>query len=241
MEEDASATKPQETELPNYFPNTIGSRWVYRDSEGDEWAREVTGTRLINGLMYHVFAYDPPIENPPFDYIRTPSYRTTIIGVFFFVGGEINQSVQSSLTETYEQLFADAGNVTVNVNASSKSELTFFRVPPIRGKQWDVIDMKIVGDIIFRDFGDFQLPFEMNWVVTGVVVGEEIVETAAGVFKGSFKIQYESKLTTFVEGEEETSREEIDTIWLAPNVGIVKVQSEDNVIELIMYDVKPEG
>ena len=239
MDNDTSVITPTETDLPDYFPNTIGSRWAYRNSNGFEWAREVTDTRFISGNTYHVFAYDPPLENPPFDYLRTPSYRTTIIGVFFFVGGEINQSVQTSLKEFYEALFADSGNVKVNVNTSSKSDLTFFRLPPIRGKKWEVINMKIVGNIVFQDFGNFQIPFEMNWVVTGVVEREETVETPAGVFENSFKIQYDSKLTTIVEGEEETDRELTDIVWIAPEVGIVKIQSDDVVAELISYDVKP--
>ena len=38
-----------------YYPMTVGSRWVYRNSDGSEWAREVTETKNFGGNVYHYF------------------------------------------------------------------------------------------------------------------------------------------------------------------------------------------
>ena len=53
-------TKPlSETIPPNYYPDSIGSRWVYRSPSGFQWTREVTGKKAIAGQVYRVFDYIP--------------------------------------------------------------------------------------------------------------------------------------------------------------------------------------
>ncbi len=236
---EAPLTPKVEKRPPNYYPDTIGSRWVYRNPSGFEWAREVTGKRAIGDQVYHVFSYNPPLEDPEFDFLTTPSYRVTRNYVQFFVGGEINQSVRKNLSENLEELFAESGDVKVNVNAAAKNNLTFFRIPPAPGQKWDVLNMRISGSVIFRDLGNQRLNFEINWVITGMVVRREKVETVAGTFPDSFKVQYSTKVTTTAEGEEDSTTEELETVWLAPEVGMVKIETENGVTELIEYDVKP--
>ena len=225
-------------EPPNYYPNTIGSRWVYRNPDGFEWAREVTETAEIGLYLYHVFNYDPPIEDARFNFLKTPSYRITRNRVLFFVGDEIDRAYTEDLTEFLRDSYQEFGNIKINVNAVSQEELVFFRIPPDRGIQWEVIDMRASGNVIFRDQGNFILPFELNWVNTGLVTRLESVETPAGKFDDCFKIQYDSKVTAVVnEEEEEILRTEVQNIWLAPEVGMVKIEDEDGITELIEYTI----
>ncbi len=60
----------------NYFPMTVGSRWVYRNPDGSEWSREVTETEEVGTRNYHLFNYDPPIEDNQFPFFRAPMYIT---------------------------------------------------------------------------------------------------------------------------------------------------------------------
>ena len=76
-ENTADLTPTAEKRIPNYFPDAIGNRWVYQHSDGSQWEREVTRERILQGRVYRVFEYTPPIEDTRFDYLRVPSYRVT--------------------------------------------------------------------------------------------------------------------------------------------------------------------
>ena len=239
MQETMGVVKPPEAPT-NYYPNTIGSRWVYRNPDGFEWAREVTETREIGLQLYHVFNYDPPNKDTTFDFLKTPSYRITRNRVLFFVGNELDQAYKQDLTDFFQEVYQDAGNIRINVNTVSQAELTFFRIPPARGIMWEVINLKVSWNVVFLDFGNFKRPFGLNLVYSGIVTDMESVETPAGIFENCFKIQYDSKATVTADNEEtETLREEVETIWLAPEVGMVKIEDGDGITELIEYDVKP--
>ena len=93
--------------------------------------------------------------------------------------------------------------------------------------RWDVLNLKVKGDIIFLDLDGAKLPFEIHYLITGAVVGGGSVQTPAGNFETTAKIQYKSKITTSILDEEDTIEEKTDTVWLAPGVGIVKVENED--------------
>lgn len=225
-------------EPPNYYPNTIGSRWVYRSPDGVEWAREVTETAEIGLHLYHVFNYDPPIEDTRFNFLKTPSYRITRNRVLFFVGDEIDRAYKEDLTDFLRESYQEFGDIKINVNAVSQEELVFFRIPPARGIQWEVINMKASGNVVFRDQGNFILPFEINWANSGIVTALDSVETPAGTFDDCFKIQYDSRVTAIVNHEEEELlRTEVQNIWLAPEVGVVKIEDEDGTTELIEYTI----
>ena len=238
MEETTRVVKPPEAP-PDYYPNFIGSQWVYRNPDGFEWAREVTDTRELGLYLYHVFNYDPPIEDAAFDFLKTPSYRITQNRVLFFVGDEIDLAYKQDLTHFLRETYQDAGNSKINVNAIAQPELTCCRIPPAPGIEWEVIDMKVMGRVILRDQGNFNIPFQINWVNSGLITRLETVETPAGIFENCFKIQYDTKITVIVnEEQEDTLRAEVQSIWLAPEVGMVKIEDADGVTELIDYDVK---
>ena len=62
------------TATPNYFPMTVGNRWVYRNPDGSEWAREVTETEEVGSHLYHFFGYDSFIDDNQSDSSENPMY-----------------------------------------------------------------------------------------------------------------------------------------------------------------------
>ena len=105
------AEKPVEDSKPdeivststNYFPMTVGSRWVYRDSDGSEWTREVTATEEVDTRHYHFFSYNPPIEDYQFAIFRAPVYIATLDSLFFKVENrDINDAIRNAILESNE-------------------------------------------------------------------------------------------------------------------------------------------
>ena len=50
-----------DTSQSNYFPLTVGNRWVYRNPDGSEWTREITNAKVIGELRYHFSSHNPLI------------------------------------------------------------------------------------------------------------------------------------------------------------------------------------
>lgn len=234
-EDETILTPTPKKRVPNYYPNAIGNRWVYQHSDGSQWTREVTRERVLAGRTYRVFDYTPPIEDAEFDYLRVPSYRITPHRVLFFVGEEINNYFEHNLKTQLEAIFAE-DNTKIRVNAISANELIFFRIPPTG--RWDVLDLRIKGNIIFVDFNQ-AVPFEIHFLIKGAVIGSEDIQTPAGTFDTS-KIQYNLQITTSVQDEEDTTSTQTDTIWLAPDVGMVKIENDNGTTELIEYELQEE-
>ena len=61
----------------NYYPMTVGSRWVYRNADGSEWSREVTKTEEVGSHFYHFFGYDSLIGGNQSELSETPTYTPT--------------------------------------------------------------------------------------------------------------------------------------------------------------------
>ena len=61
----------------NYYPMTVGSRWVYRNPDGSEWWREVTKTEEVGSHLYHFFSYNPLIGGNQSDPSKTSMYTPT--------------------------------------------------------------------------------------------------------------------------------------------------------------------
>ena len=105
------AEKPVEDSKPdiivststNYFPMTVGSRWVYRSPDGSEWSREVTKTEEVGSHLVHFFSYNPPINEDQSDlalastYTPTP-YEETLDGLIYEIKlSDLNDAVQQTI------------------------------------------------------------------------------------------------------------------------------------------------
>ena len=88
----------------DYFPMTVGSRWVYRNPDGSEWVREVTETEEVGSHRYHFFSYDSPVDDNQLDPSEAPMYApppyvTTLDRLILKIElSDINDAVQQTIS-----------------------------------------------------------------------------------------------------------------------------------------------
>ncbi len=235
-DESVSLSQSAEPSLPNYFPDAIGSRWIYSGPHGKQWVREVTHERPIGENVYRVFTYTPSIEDATFDLLRISRYRVTQNRVLTFVEEDIDRYVKAKVPEFRVQGAFEGIELEVQVNSISERELVFYRIPPTPNLRWDVLDVKVEGNVVLQGLGLLQLAFEMHLRIKGTVVGlPKTVQTPAGTFENTYKIEYQSGYTLSILDKEETTPEVTDTVWLAPHVGIVRFENAGGVTELVDY------
>jgi hypothetical protein len=140
------------------------------------------------------------------------------------------------------------------------------RLPLSAGRTWDALNISLRGG---EGYFGFRHSFEANWVVSGTSGYRETVETPAGSFEDCLKIQYETRQSVEFKWDaneldrriwdnlwrdrEEPLREglqsvfsnlmpnlKLETVWLAPGVGPVKIESAERTAELIEYHLAEE-
>ena len=91
-------------ETTQYFPETLGSYWVYEDQDGNELTRRVVAGKEIAGEMYHAFNYEPAFgDSANYDYHIHPNfYRIGEEKVTFWVGDEAEKALKAHLTKEME-------------------------------------------------------------------------------------------------------------------------------------------
>ncbi len=73
---DAANITPAPTSS-QYFPMTLGSRWVYRNPDGAEWSTEVTEIEEVGSHVYHFFGYGPRMGDDQSDFAGTSVNTST--------------------------------------------------------------------------------------------------------------------------------------------------------------------
>ena len=153
-----------------------------------------------------------------------------------------------------------------NANVTSHSRLTRFRFPLVPVETYNALDLILRGSYD-RPFyiHDFEAEVAILGRIGG---DRELVEVSAGEFEDCLKIQYEAKLESYrttesrdlgrmiapevnLETVESEIREELNdllmhlmpklglqTVWLAPGVGPVKIETPNGIAELIDYEIK---
>ncbi len=234
-DESVSLSQSTELSIPNYFPDELGSRWVYSGPDGKQWVREVTHERTIGENVYRVFTYTPPLEDVTFNLLRISQYRVTQNRVLTFVE-DIDRYVKAKAPEFQVQGAFGRIEFEVQVDSISERELVFYRIPPTPNVQWGVLDVKVERRVLLQGLELLQLAFEMHLRIEGTVVGTpKTVQTPAGTFENTYKIEYRSGYTFFIIDEEVATPEVTDTVWLAPHVGIVRFENERGITELVDY------
>ena len=242
--------------IPNYFPMTVGSRWVYRNPDGSEWVREVKEATEIGLHLYHIFNYHPPLEDAQFEFLKTPKYAAASSRLLLLIENEIDDTIRGAI-EQVDRFYLDFYKTKI----VSDGEFTTLRLPLSAGLRWDALNISLRGG---EGIGEFSHTFEADWVVTGMAGFRESVETPAGSFESCLRIQYETKESVEFEwgpdergrdfwediwrDREEPLREELsavfsnlmpnlklESVWLAPGVGPVKIESAERTAELIEY------
>ena len=231
----------------DYFPQTIGSFWVYEDQDGNKLTRRAVAEKTIEDETYHAFSYEPNLEDLAdyAYYVRPPLYQVRPDGVVFFIGDEVEKAFEARLRREMDADIKKQQGVSTPPGVSAdfsyvievEAQDDFYLLPmPIAlDKEWTA--MRISGAITLKlklqspDFqipgGDQVKPIPIALVEKGKVAGTETVKTPAGTFEDCLKIAYwYAKATEKEEATKPTSSGtsgiELTRLWLAPNVGIVK-------------------
>lgn len=256
----------------DYFPHTSGSFWVYENQDGNKLTRRAVEEKAIEGETYHAFSYEPTVEDwvDYEHYIHPNFYQIRPDGIAFFVGDEVEKSFEARLRKEMEldskkqQGISTTGDVSADfsyaIEIEAQDHFYLFPTPVVFDKEWTA--MRISGSITLKlkmQSPDFQIPggdrakaIPIALVEKGKVVGTETVKTPAGTFEDCIKIEYwmeDDRETTEKEEAAEpessdTSDIDLTTLWLAPNVGIVKFvhtstgSKVEKSLELTQYKIE---
>ena len=223
-----------------YFPSTLDSYWVYEDQDGNEFTRRAVEGEEIAGKTYSAFSYEPELEDwteyNPFIY---PSlYQVSDAGITLIVGDEVEKAVKARLSkemESFREIIRrddpDAANFTYNIKAEAHKHSYLLPTPVVLNEEWDVNQIK--ANLTLDLQGNDQVKIDFTIVETGIILGTESVETAAGTFKGCLKVEYRTETTAILDpvpppDQVDPPGETVTTVWFAPDVGIVKVHQKRN-------------
>ena len=249
-----SATLVGEEKADTYFPHIIGSYWVYEDPDGNELTRRVIENKEIDGETYHAFSYEPALEDwTDYDYhIHPYLYQIGEERVTFLVRDEVEKAVKAHFTKEMEALLEMSEEVgepyTILYDIATEAQEQFYVLPtPVPfNEKWNATEIK--AKVTMRsdppqDPEAFTLEFTI--VETGNVVGTEDVETPAGTFENCLKIEYrtETKVAVSPSGLMDLNppSESVTTLWMAPNIGIVKFHQKAADILLKTFPMLPGG
>ena len=265
----------------DYFPNTLDSYWVYEDQDGNEFTRRAVEGEEIAGEMYHAFEYEPEFEKwEDYDYHVHPTlFKVDETGIKFHIGDKIRKAYTERLTKELESSFEnsrqnlpDEAQFEPKIDVKIDSQDNFYLLPfPITlNEEWDTIRIKPTFRMtmnIANSENDPELSgasYTSNIYFTimevGNILAKETVETPAGKFDDCLKIEYRTEtVMPKLPGGGQTAGESVTTLWLAPNVGIVKFHQEserpilqgtfpaaesttqEKTFELKEYEIKPDA
>ena len=221
---------------PNYFPDAAGSRWGYRNVDGSEWTREITDGHDSQDGDYQAFTYIPLVPEAEIDFLKPTFFRVAQNKIFFGVTEKIDRYIQIELLTLVKDDF-EGLEVDVALEPISSPELFFFQIPLTSDSQWEALNLKVNGNITLQNLTLLQIPFEVHFIIRGEVVSEGAIETLAGRFENTYQLKYKTEIVqTVLSHEELTVRDQ--TIWFVPHVGIVRIEDEHGVTELIEHKLK---
>ncbi len=231
----SSDKDPEPTEFkPNYFPDAVGTRWVYQTPDELLWTWSVADDITTNNILFQKIDFIPEMTGNELDILIPSSFRVTQNQVFFRVDERINNYLQNGLPKVVEDEFTGL-EISVNSDTELYPELLFLHTPLTLNSQWDALNTNITGNLILQDLVLLQFAFDVHINVHCKVLDQNVIHTSAGTFENAFQIQYETDITHLVLSNEETV---IDTklIWFVPNIGIVRIEDDEGITELIEYN-----
>lgn len=260
-----------------YFPDKVGSSWIYEDQDGNELTRYAVKEKNVEGNTFRAFEYEPEIDDwEKYMYAVQPFlYQVGDEWVAFYVGDDIENATESILSKKLDETLAiirqqTAGQlppgVTIDfdytIEPKAQDYFYLFPTPVAYNEEWVAMELDVkVGMTMDIQGAPVEIPAALktvssttNVVETGNVIGKETVETEAGTFEECLKIEYRTKTTVDTELPpeykqllpEQQTNESVSTLWLAPNVGIVKFESEQEnsdevkTLELKSYEIQSD-
>ena len=230
-----------------YFPHVQGSYWVYEDQDGNELTRRAVEKKEIEGETYHAFNYEPTFEDwADYDYHIHPNFYT--VGeekVTFLVGDEAQKAVKARLTKEMGtlrmilRLMMEEFDLLYEIEAETADSFYVLPTSVTLNEAWEALQIKATITMRSDPPQDpEEIIFEITIVETGKVLGTEDVETPAGIFENCLKIEYQTETTVETSPPDQAINppgESVTTLWMAPNVGIVKFHQkrEDTVLKTL--------
>ena len=253
---------PSQTE-PNYYPMSVGNRWIYRNPDGSRWTRQVTETDFIGSRQYYFFAYNPPVGGNQLGFLEVPVAASTASHLLFRGGNEI----QGFVRQTIYELDGIPLLSTYETSVDTWRELVLLRFPLYPDKTWDSLNIRLSGSYTYGPpVHGWEVTFEADWIISGRVGHLESVNVPAGSFEHCLKVEYKPKQSLevtangrmgakFLEGLRASRQKVIEenlatlftrvipklgfeTVWLAPGIGPVKIETPNGIAELIDYELK---
>lgn len=254
-----------------YFSFPQGSNWVYVDQDGNEVIREAAEDKVIPAEIFHAFSYEPAVTDW-FDYIpyfQPNKFKVDDDGITFYSSDEFEKLHKARLTKEIETVLRieppNGETVTYTVTADVPEQTLFIPFPLTLNEEWDTVKLNAALNISVNDpsspNNNNRMVFNYKIFETGTVVNKETIETPAGTFNDCLKIEFRTETDLnlpALHGGENPPGETVTTLWLAPNVGIVKChrEMEDmllkaaplnefpftttiNTLELKKYKIKP--
>ncbi len=235
-----------------YFPSEVGSYWVYEDQEGNEITRESVEDKVIPAQIFHAFSYEPALEEW-FDYIphlQPSRFKVDDDGVTFYNSDEIAKFIKARLTREMETILLieppDDAEISYEVITDSSEQYLFLPLPISLNEEWDTGTLKTTLQISINDHGNNdidQMDFHFSVIESGTVLDKETVETQAGTFEECIKIEFrtETEMSMTIDRDGNPPGETVTTLWLAPNVGIIKchIVMEDMLLKTAPTDEIP--
>ncbi len=280
-----------------YFPDPVGSYWIYTDQDGNELRRYAVEPEEVDGETYRAFSYEPTIDNwADFEhYVQPYTYRVDDEWVAFFVGHETENAFKAVKTQQMEEIIslsreaiqqeaaADGLNISVeidyDVEVESQDYFYLLPTPATFNEEWTALALNVTVSMTTEFKGMPEIPGVptkltvdryTTLVETGNVTGTETVETPAGTFEDCLVIAYrtDASIKTVppqiagIEADtgpvhQEQKDVSLTTLWLAPNIGIVKFvhnqqlsEEEQEIglepppertLELTRYEIQPSA
>ena len=222
-----------------YFSFPSGSYWVYEDQDGNELTREADEDKVFPPQTFHAFSYEPASEEW-YDYIphlQPNRFRIDGDSVTLYSNDEIEKFFKARLTREMETLLLmappDEQQVSYEVAADMSDQYLFLPLTISLNEEWDTSKLNASLTIKIDDSShpedNEQITFNYKVFETGTIIESGTVETPAGTFENCLKIEYrtETELNVPLDHfEGNPPGEAVTTLWLAPNVGIVKCHRE---------------
>lgn len=229
-------TEPIELK-PNYFPDTVGSSWVYQNSDGSKWTQEVTDQDIIDTNRQVTLNYIPPLPNKAIDFIKPTSIQITQEHLLYDVGNKIEHYLQTVLPTYVEDEFSGL-DIRVEIEPISYPKFTYLPIPLTQRSHWENPIVNVSGNFFLQDLVLLQVPFDVSFSVQADVISMGLLESPAGNFADVYQIHYKTLITHRLFSNEETFQYN-QTIWFVPHIGVVKIEDENGVSELIEYSITP--
>lgn len=242
-----SATLFGKERKDTYFPHAPGSYWIYEDQDGNELTRRAVEKKEIEGEMYSSFSYKPALEDSiDYDYHIHPNfYKVGQERVTFLVGDAAQKAIKARLTKemgalrTILRLMMEGFDLLYEIEVETKDAFYMLPTSTTFDEAWEATQIK--ANITMRSDppqAPEEIILEITVAETGKVLGKEDVETPAGTFENCLKIEYQTETKVETSPPDQTMNppgESVTTLWVAPNVGIVKFHQkrEDIVLKTL--------